>query len=330
MDLGNILGARLFRYVDDTLEVYKVISYVNTSEIRIKNIDTNEKKRMKYSDIEKSGFNILNPDGYITFNIVDIGSNKEDIIVSMHRIEDIAEGCRPYCVARQAVINIYNEVIKRYDNFTHVGMTMSIDTVPENVKYDMMLACESVKLFTSIAYYIDDKLDDILECITVRNMKKYNQVLEALFMDNYEKLSDYIKATEDILSKDNYYGFCRNLKTFLTYHEFMYDARHGLGVAYIDKSFDLDLYTDQDMYVPHKEIVDYIEESYGFKIYNPVMYRFSKDIDLKKIDKNYLLCMFKEENLYICTYDSSDDIIESIHENEMLSVADKIANLNKL
>ena len=326
MNLNNMLGARLFKYNEDTLEVYKVISYINESEVRVKNINTNEMKRLKYSDIEKEGFNILNPDGYITFNIVDIGNDKQDIIVSMHRARDMEEGYKPYCVARQAVINIYNEIIKGVDNFTNVGMTMSIDTVPEGVDFNIMLACESVKLFTSIAYYIDDKLDDILECITSRNMKKYDQVLEDLFMDNYNKLTDYIKAVDKVLEKDIYYGFCRNLRTFLNYHEFMYDVRHGFGVAYIDKHFTI----SEDMYVPSQEVIGWLEESYGFKIYNPIIYKFSKDINLSQINKNYILCMFKDENLYICTYDSSDDIMESIHENESLSVSDKIANLNKL
>lgn len=328
MNIGNLLGARIFnRDENDNLNVFKVVSFVNENEVRIKNIESNEKKRIKITDItEGDEYSVLNPDGYIIFSIVDIGANKKDIIVSMHRLSDIkGNDEKPYCVARQAVVNIYNEVVKKYENNTHVGMCMSINTIPEGVNYDMMCACESVELSTCISYYLDDKLEEILECITNKNMGKYNRVLEDLFMDNYNKLSAMEKS-EYILKMNNYHGYCRDLKTFITYHEFMYDVRYGFGVA----SLNTYCYFKEEARVPEAKVVEEIEKVYGFKILNPYMIKYSKDINLSEIKRKYLLCIDLFEDVYVVLYDSVDDVKEEMRDNETMSVYDRMAYLNKL
>ena len=327
-DYGNLLGCRVFKNEDGKLEVLKIISFVNKDTARVMNLDSYKTFKIPFESLLNE-YTLLKPDGRITFSIVNLANNVQDVIACMHIENSINNDDTnlPYCVCRQNVINVYNEIIKKYDTNTFVGMTMSVESVPEGIDYKMMLACNSIEHFISIAYYMDDKLSDILKCI--RKISLYDSVLENLYMDNYNKLlktNKYLAETEDILHQSTYGGYCRTLEDLLELHEFMYDVRRAFGIATLENMSIAENRIDKDGTIKlNANELEKITESYGFEIYRYILIKFAKDISIEKISSKYLMFADMNENIYLMIYEDEapTSVVDSI------SISDKLNMIMK-
>lgn len=300
-DVSKLLGCRFFKRNDTDIEVVKVISFVNESTARVINLKTKKQYKESFS-VLLNDYNLLNPDAYIMFSIVTY-NNIEDVIISTYRCGDIYNDTNgmPYCVARQNIVNIYNEMIKKYDHLTSVGMCMTIETVPEGLDYKSILVCNEVKMFTSVAYYIDDKLEDILQCI--RKIDKYNTVLRNLFDSNYKKLNPMLIEIEHVDKLDIYGGFCKTLPLFIDNCEMMKDIRHGFNISTVTFSVEDDQIEDDHVNLTHEQFLELCNE-YEVDLYNPVIVQYAKDIDITKIEQDFVMFCDAKENVYLVIYDS--------------------------
>ena len=296
-DYSNLLGRRFFKHTeDDNLVVYKVISFASMDKARVINIkDPNKTFKIPYEEL-LNDYNMLTPDGNIVFNIVKLNDNIEDVIVSMFRNSDL-DTAIPYCVARQNIINIYNDFIKKYDNLTSVGMCMSINTIPEGVDYKMMLACNEVLFQTMVAYYIDDTLDDILRCIKKKNM--YDTVLNNLFIDNCRRLDPYLREHDKVDKLDSYGGYNRTLESFLDMVDFISDVRKGFNIKEVKGIINI----DNGVYTLDKTLLEYLEYELGYKLKDPIISKYDKYIDTKKISRDYIIICDESDKMYIIIYD---------------------------
>lgn len=302
-DYSDFLGVRFFKKDDKgDLIVLKVTSFASAEKARVININTKDSFKIPYEELETE-YNKLEPDGHIIFNIVELNDGIEDVIVSVFRQEDIDNhAIMPYCVARQNIVNIYNEFIKKYDTCTSVGMCMTINTIPENIDYRIMLACNGVKFQTMVAYYIDDTLDDILGCI--RKIKVYDATLNILFENNIKILN---KKNPDIIEYDkpekldSYGGYNRTLRSFLDMVDFMIDLRKGHNIHTINFSIG-DIGTENACTIMGQTLIN-LELALGQDLKNAVITKYDKYIDLEKIPREYILFCDDSDSLYIIIYD---------------------------
>lgn len=313
MERKDLLGARFFLGENRI----KVTKYVNENTVSCLDMNTKEIHKMPL-DTLLNDWNLLNPDGRVIFNIVTTkgaySGSVQDVIVAFYSEKDIeGKSHLPYCVARQNVVNLYNEYIKKYDNFTHAGMCMAKDTIPTGIDYRMMLACDKSDKSIMVACYMDDTLDDILRCV---KSSDFDRVLQELFMRNYAMLSEKIKREDQPLKEEIYYGFCKHLRSFMEYHDVMYDIRRGMGIGTIDIPCLPD-----DI----SETISILEKSYNKKMYDPVISEYSKEIVLSNITRNFVIFCTKDEKFYICAYDEEDVGLTS-----SMSVEEKLNNLDKL
>lgn len=327
-DYGNMLGCRVFKNEDGKLEVLKIISFVNKDTARVMNLNSYKTFKISFEELLEK-YRLLKPDGRITFSIVSLANNVRDVIACMHIENDIRKDSDddnsnlPYCVCRQNIVNVYNEVIKKYDTNTFIGMTMSQETVPEGIDFKMMLACNSVEHFVSIAFYIDDKLSDILQCL--RKVSLYNDVLEDLYMNNYNKLlktNKYLVETEDILHQSTYGGYCRTLETLLDIHDFMYDVRRGFGIGTMSNiSIAENRITEDGTVKLTSNELEKITDAYGFEIYQYTVIKFAKDIDINNITSKYLMFADMNENIYLMIYNDEPDtpIVDGMSTSDKLN-----------
>lgn len=285
-------GSKYFRYIDnDNFEIIR-INRKKGNEYSVICQDGSYKKLTE--EYIKDNYSLLTPDGYVTFIIATMGETK-DILVIFHRKEDIkSEAAVPYAVCRQFMDDVFTNIVlenKGYDNkgnklYSAIGISVSQDTCPPDIDFRMTMLCDSIERQFIMATYVDDKLDDILSFI---HTKPYDNILEKIY---------------NINSKNKFLiGSCKSVKELLEVNNFMYDIYSGYNIYQIPFSIDPEFsgsFTNID-------IVDHIQNIVRSNIINTYVTKFTKEINLREIKKDFILIADKNENIFIVAYDKSED-----------------------
>ena len=198
--------------VYDSENTYEILSFKNRENANVRNLETGEKKTILVKDIVEK-YALLNPVGYIGFNIVDLKANLQDVIVSLFKPEDLEETpAIPYAICRQCIVDfIYQQIDPKSEM---LGISVSKDTCPANVDFSYMLSCDKVHSGTMIAVYLDYDLDKILSFIKT---KDFDNTLYATMMDYAKHQSDKFGnfMYNNIINQDCYNGYCKSLKILL-------------------------------------------------------------------------------------------------------------------
>lgn len=310
-----ILGSRYFKYDSrNELRVIKIVSYANietANAILLRGTSAVKRFKIPIAKLEED-YTLLNPDAYVSFNIVSLQDNIEDVIVTINRLSDIAKGNnKPYAVTRQNIINIHSTYIKAYENDHEIGMTLSIESCPEGFDFNIMTACNEIKKNITIAGYCDDNLEDILMCIKSKYIKDFNNILYTLYTDHINSIPKEYRM-EAMKSGRIHRGYCQTLKELLEYHEFMYDYERAFSIIKIPELDLINMKMSGDSingFIVNSEALDIIEKTYSTKIYNPVFIKFDKDINLSLIKRDKLLIKDKHNTVYIVMYTSEEELI---------------------
>ena len=326
------VGSKYFRYgKEGNLILVRVVRYQNVDTVVIKHKECDYTEKISISELIEN-YTLLNPDGYIFFNIVKINESKlDDVIVALYRKEDInALEPLPYCVCRQGITDIFANQIK-INNKTYYGACVSKDTIPVDVPFEVMLACDGVSSNESIAVYIDDKYDDIIGMIKT---KKYDSVLLGLFNDyiNYTAKSTGFGSiyANNAKKLDCVDGYCKKLTDLLQYNNFMYDFYRAYNI--IPVVFDIDVDKEKGNTldnIPDLKIT--LENLLCCYIDDSIIIKYDKDIDLDSIKSKYILVSDNKEELYIVAYIPSetrkyyidpDDVKEGIDKHHSMTSDD--------
>lgn len=305
MDNNNmIVGLKFFRYNDnDELEIIRIIELKNNFTIAVVKDETTGEKRKIETDSLKNEYTMLAYDGLLCFSIVKVHKELEDVIVSLFRKKDIdMHEPLPYAVCRQGITDIFANQIK-INNKEYYGASVSQDTIPADVPFNIMVACDKIEDTKMIAVYIDDKLDDILNLIKT---KKYDAVINYLFNDyiNYKSKTYGEMYKNNVKNKPCVDGYCKNLRDLLDFNNFMYDFYRGYDIIPI--SFDLSSVTDNvTTLYEFPDTKKTLENLLCAYIENSLIVRFAKDLDLEAINGKYLLVSDANEDLYVIAYTES-------------------------
>lgn len=312
-----LLGSKWYRYdKDGNLVVVRVVRHnsdTNVSIIKLKQkideVQSLEKRKIDVHDLEDA-YTLLNPDGYVTFNIVTIGNKEDgkpvqDVVVTLHRLKDLNTGNKvPYAVCRQNVINTYSTVIMKHSTDWEVGMTMSVETIPEGIDYNIMTACNSCDKVIAVAAYLDDNLEDIIGVIKPKDLHEYDFVLNELYKDHINNIPKLFR--EEASKAPIHKGYCRYLVQLLDYTDFMYDFERAFGVAKINDIEINDDYIEQgdliNGFIMKKPQLEIIEKEYGFKFINPIFMLFDKDINIDELSDEVALVKDCKNKVFLCNY----------------------------
>lgn len=277
------LGTKYYKITDGDLDIVRIIKIIDESNSIIL---TKDNKKLKASNKDLDEFTLLNPDGYLFFNIVNMGKTEnegQDVIINLNRRSDISKGVNiPFVSCRQNVYDFITNQIEK-EEVTHLGLSLSLETTPEDVPYESMLACSSISYTERISIYNDDKLNNILSMIS--NINKFNSVLYNIYK---------------VMKGSKYVGLCKDLKELLEYNKFMYDFRRAFNILPINDILDENNITIEN-------IIN-IEDILKHKMNNCQIFRFSKTINLSKIEREYLLVSDKKDNIFIIIYDKGESI----------------------
>lgn len=301
MVIHNYLGAIFYKSKEGKRESVRVTKIINEKQVIVTNtIEPKEKNKIFISELFDD-YTLLTPDGYIHFSIVEI-NGLNDVVVTM--ITDI-ESAEPYCVCRQNINNIFEEYVNptRKDGVICSGLSVSKDTIPAGLSILQVLAGDKLIRSTCVAIYNTDKLDDIINNIKT---DPYDKVLDIIF--NIKIESCPVQFIRKIMKdKTEYAGCNRTLKGLLESQLFMYDVHKGFGLGVVD-TISIDdsdiVHGDLDIaaQINPKKIVK-IESELGTRFINPIVKRYTKDVDLSMIQNKHLICDCND-NIFMITFDS--------------------------
>lgn len=288
--LGHIL------YNEKEGILYTVTGFKNQNTLLLQNVDLQKSIKESMSNIEDH-YIILKPVGFIGFNIVDLKNNLQDVIVSLFRYEDIQQTpAVPYAVCRQCIIDFLYQQIDPKTEYT--GISISQETCPSNVDFNVMLACDKTHTGTMVAIYLDYTLDYILSLIKT---KPFDDVLYCNLLDHAKHESEQYGGSymyKQIIGKDCSKGYCKDLKTLLNMNNFMYDVHRAF------KIYDLD-FEDMKDHQGHSlsmEETKVISTLICKNITATLVVEYDYDIDIKNIGQNYILVNDKFNKLYVVCY----------------------------
>ena len=297
-----ILGMKYFKYDDDDdLRVYKLIK---TDPIVLKEIGYEEKTIgfNKESDLTDSYIR-LNPDALIIFNMVRIRDLK-DVIVTVYRKTEIRNADTvPYSVCRQNITDFFaNSLDPKMGCY---GVNVTKETIPQGVKIEQLTACDGIESNDTIAYYMGDSLKDLLGLLRKDRINEYDSILYNLFNDHirYTAKSNggelYITYAS---SKRCIHGYCKTLKDLLELNNFMFDLMRGFNIY----PLDIDLTASEKAGYLTVDEIDILERLICKNITRDaktqLIIKYDKDIDLDRINGEYLLIYDVTNTLYVVAF----------------------------
>ena len=319
-----LLGAKYYRYDDNNnIEVIRVYTVYNENEVGLYMDDDKDNRfKMNINDLNKSYIK-LNPHAIVNFCIVKVGNNLDDVIVTMHKMSDLATNePTPVCVCRQNITDIFSNQLRLSDKL-YVGCSMSLNTCPPDIDYRIMIACNGMQKCINVCAYMDDTLDNIIDLIKT---KDYDRTLNALFDDHvkYEVSKNPILSNiSDRINKlDSYDGYCKTLRLLLDQNNFMYDFYQAFNIIPIDE----EIIYDKESGVVSDNIANIISDIYEVNIVSTLCMEYWYDIDLSNIDNDYVLIMDKNNKLFVVAYVSISPKHIDIENVESEENIEKMAN----
>ena len=280
---------------DRTVYIYRVIRFKNEKSIIMKCLNTGDEIKTSIDEIvEDDGLKKLLPDAYILFNIVDLQYGMKDVIVSLFNRKDYEAGDKvPYAICRQSVEDVFSNQIKlKGDMNFYVGCSVSVKTVPEGIDYSMFSACNGIRQNLLVSAYIDDKFEDIISLVKTKN---YDTVLSTLYNAN---------------KNPSMFGYCKDLRQLLQYTDFMYDFRQCFNIVPVNIEIDIN---SKGLDINQ---IRYIEFLLQKEVLQNCIYPYNKNIDLDKIQCEYMIISDVNENIFVLEYISGNNIhIENINLN---------------
>lgn len=299
------------RYFDNNKKVYKVVKVKNADTFSLTTIDGKERFTKTREELAKD-YTKLTPNGYMIISVVENKMKEDlvqkDVVVALYRYkqsEKEKQGNLPYCVCRQNVVNVFYQYAG--SNIRHCGMSMSVDTCPTNVNYELMIACDNVYSNVAIAVYMDDNIEDILKLF---RHKPYDIVLSSGVNNN-------VRGTV---------GYVSTLKELLTQEEFSKDFYKAFNITEIDFSIE---YNKENLLLKREQTM-WFEDYFKIEMFDAFVIPFDYTIRLKDIKKKYVMVYSNvDKQVYIIIYTEGKIYNEYVAE-EIRQIKNQAALFNQI
>lgn len=288
------LGDKFYTYdaQEDKFDVYRVTRIKNENSFVLQHQE--KKQTIKASkDFIKDNYTKLKPDGYISFAIVDLQDGIKDTIISLYRMKDLENGEEvPYAACRQNIYDLFTNQIKER-NKTYIGVSISKDTVPEGTPYEIVLSCNGISYNNMVSVYIDDTLDTVLSMV---KEEKYDLVLKTL---------------KNNMTDNTIHGNCETLRQLLIENNFMYDFYNAFNIVKIP--FDIEVIEETYELIPYQREI--LEDCLKVEMFKTYVLEYDREIDLKKIQRDYVLISDINDKLFVVAYDKGKYINRYYQQN---------------
>ena len=223
--LQNCVGYKLFKENEDNIEILRIMHVKkykqgNPAEITVRDESTKEVKKIRVDSLKD--YTPLLPDGYLTFNIVQLKDSKgkiyKDVVVTASKMLNIQIGDMfPFAICRQSITDVFYNLLCRDESDMITGLAINQNTCPSNFDFKIMLACDKIEYSENVSFYRSDILSDLLSFI---NEEKFDNVLELLYMEHVNAVKN-----PTLVFNSEHKGWCRKLKILLKENNFQNDIR---------------------------------------------------------------------------------------------------------
>lgn len=339
-ELGNIY----YRERENDFEIVRIIGIQNSETVKIKYMDTGKVFKVSIKEL-KENFGVLISDLIISFSIVKVcskenGATIPDVMVLVYKRDELDNGgvetpygnlILPYCVCRQSITDIFYNYFKTGGESDKdlVGLSVTRDSCPANIEFTDLTYCSELVKSVAVNVYKTDTLDDILSMIDTTEM---DNVLSDMMIKHHTYNLNYVPFTPPIISGNEYEGYCKNLKTLLEINSFAYDMYTSMNITKV--SFEILTMDDNGNTSLVPDQIRKLSDLYRININKTIVAKYEFDIDLDKIQMNYMLIMDSTDTLYIIAYTSDGEYIETDLEvrsvqDDMLKIAKSVDYYNK-
>lgn len=283
-------GSKFYRYLEDQdhPEIIRLLN-IDYDKGIVKYLDSNgEKKKESYKFIADN-FKMLAPDGLINFSHVTMPEGNEDVIVALKAFPKTDKEWEnmsnlPYAICRQMVADVFASSFTPDDPI--FGVSISQDSCPANVDFNLMLACIGLNYNRMIAVYLDDTLDKILNLF---DNKIFDKVFETTIYPRWQDTK----------------GVCKSLEELLRTNNFMYDFRKCFNIKEVP--FEI---TEDDVKSEQLDELNtnFLANELKTTITETYLIRYTRDIDFSKFRRKYVLVSSADNGfseVFVVGYDES-------------------------
>lgn len=286
------LGDKFYRYIEETdkVEIIRICKIKNENSFTYIT-DNGTKCNITKTEL-LNDYTRLKADATLAFTIVNLQGDMKDVIVAMYKTKDLEDGNNlPYAVCRQNIFDLFTNQVQKGKTM-YFGVSVSVDTIPEDIPFEMTLACNGIAYDNKVSVYMDDTLETILSFV---NTSKFDAVLNNLYTK---------------INKNEIKGYCNSLKQLLVENDFMYDFLRAFDIHRVD--FELETQENDELDVNQRII---IEEMLKVEMFRTYVLEYSKEVNLKEIKRSYILVSDKNKKLYIVGYDKGEYINRAYVQN---------------
>ena len=325
--IKKYLGYKFYKInEDDSIEKIRLIRIGQFHDkVTILNLETNKIKDIHFDMLKE--YTPLEPKGIMVFNRVGIHTLQdheevmEDVVVTIYRLIDIKMDMNePYAICRQSVNDFFYNTIATNPDHGIVGVCANRDNTPMEMMATLTM-CDEIYESTMVNFYLDDVLDDILQCVDVRN---YDFTLNKLFNEHL-KFKYKVNFKTEV---DNDDGWCKNLRALLRENNVITDLDTMRNIIAIDVNLMDYMNTENDeVYSFNKEMSTFFAYTYKLNLNKTMVIKFDYDINLGDFNNsNYCLMRDNTNTLYLVVYTLEGEYLESDLESQYndMGIADKI------
>lgn len=273
MVIGNeILGFKYQIYEGDDLKIYRTIRFKDYEHVIAIEEATGTEKIISKNDLVNSYVRLL-PDAFMNIMITD-QIERPDIYVCINKADKLANGrTEPCIIMRQAV---YDES-KCFDFMggkIYVGNCISESTIQSDYSMRDYMDFNEINFTASIALYVDDTIDSIINIIQPKTYKRLNEV--------FAKIK---KEFENSPAGNMIEGCADNLRELMESTRFINRYREEFNILQLDWPIDLgkESYNPQGDLILNNKQREKLENELRKFIADIKVIKYDKDIDISRI-----------------------------------------------
>lgn len=277
------VGSKFYRFTGESdfqkLEMLRLVRIKNQNTYVL--VDENNTKIKMDLETLKKEYTKLSPDGFLSLSIVKLDNNMNDVIITLHRRQEIENADdTPYIVCRQSIYDFFTNQVNHSDDIRYIGMSISQESCPPQLKVRDCSICNSVIKSQVIDVYLDDT---------------FNSILSLLNTQEADRVLDKLART----APPNIYGWCSSVKDLMIGTRFMYDFLRAFNIY----PLNFKIIIQDGNTLSHDQVVQF-EDMIKRQILKILVVPYAKDIDFDSIKNNYMIVSDIDEKLYVLMFEA--------------------------
>ena len=286
----EIIGTKYQTYINDELVILRLFK-INENEEYIL-LDDNNKKVKINSKEELNKLVILSPDAVM--NIMETNNNNhKDIYICVHKTDDMSDPT-PDLILRQDIYSYTKNWA--VGNAIYVGDCLTKATAPSEREYKSLMEFNDILSSDSIALYIDDTMNEIIQLFNQKKFKVYDSALLEIWSKN----------------NGNACGYCKDLVSLMNDNSFIANYRSLFNIIQLDFPIKLDdNYTDDGVITLNNKQINRLQVYLQKYISDIFVLEYDKDIDISKIVRNtHSVVSDSNGKIFIINYKVNGDLVQ--------------------